>query len=200
MDVGARPSGDRNDDCARPRDIIDLHTITWHLLAPEAGTAQQAAATYLERVGGLLALAGDNPHAVDQRDDPLGDLLLEFDLRVEQLEPLHARLASVVQHQILWVPAFLWLSWWSGEALLVWDETISIDAKRQDERIRTLKKPPGECSDRLPHLTMRCVSSMSVLSCLVLPCCLCLALLCRSELLLWLASALLASLPLTRAS
>lgn len=78
--------------------------------------------TYLKRVGCLVALTGDHSDAVDQRDDFGWILLLEFDLRVEQLEPLHSRLAAVVEDQVFAVPSFLRFAvrqFWSAACLMV---------------------------------------------------------------------------------
>lgn len=58
--------------------------------------------THLEGVIGFVAapLAGDDANAVDERDYFCGILLLELDLRVEQLESLHTRFAAVVENQV----------------------------------------------------------------------------------------------------
>lgn len=112
---------------------------------------------YLERVCCLVALTSDNAHAVDERYDFGWILLLEFDLRVEHFEPLDAGLAAIVQHQVLAHPAFL-----HDFVLLI---SIALHVQETElyilpQRKLTLKKPPGVCSDKLPHLTMRCVSSI----------------------------------------
>lgn len=54
-----------------------------------------------------MALTGDHSNAVDERNYFGRILFLEFDFRVEQLEPLDARLAAIIQHQVLAMPAFL---------------------------------------------------------------------------------------------
>lgn len=64
--------------------------------------------TYLECVARLVAsLAGDNSNAVDERNYLGRILLLEFDLRVEELETLDSRFAPIVESQVLRVPPFL---------------------------------------------------------------------------------------------
>lgn len=54
-----------------------------------------------------MSLAGDNSDAVDQRDYLDGTLFLELDFRVEHLQSLDTRLATIVEHQVLGVPSFL---------------------------------------------------------------------------------------------
>ena len=56
-----------------------------------------------------MALTGNHSNAVDERNDFGRILLLEFDLRVEELESLHSGFAAVVKHQVFAVPAFLFL-------------------------------------------------------------------------------------------
>ena len=65
--------------------------------------------THLERERCLVPLTGDDAHTVHQGNDLDGILFLEFDLGLEQLEPLHSRFASIIEHQVLVVPPFLFV-------------------------------------------------------------------------------------------
>ena len=59
--------------------------------------------THLKCVG-LVALTSDHSNAINERYYLGRNLLLVFDLRVKELEPLNAGFASVVQDQIFALP------------------------------------------------------------------------------------------------